>query len=53
LFEIIGGKPQLGFGLNAAIFGLGLPLCLFLFYASIKKAQAETEADDAAFLNRK
>jgi hypothetical protein len=36
--------------LSAAIALIGLPLCLFFFYAAITKAQAETEADDKAFL---
>ncbi|GAX12972.1 hypothetical protein FisN_2Hh463 [Fistulifera solaris] len=35
---------------SAAIALIGLPLCLFFFYAAITKAQAETEADDKAFL---
>jgi hypothetical protein len=29
----------------------GLSLCLGLFYASIRKAQAETEEDDEKYMN--
>lgn len=36
--------------ISAAIALIGLPLCLFFFYAAITKAQAETVADDKAFL---
>lgn len=36
--------------ISAAIALIGLPLCVFFFYAAITKAQAETEADDKAFL---
>lgn len=36
--------------ISAAIALIGLPLCLFFFYAAITKAQAETEEDDKAFL---
>jgi hypothetical protein len=31
---------------------IGLPLSIFLFYASILKAQEETQQDDEAFLGR-
>jgi hypothetical protein len=30
----------------------GLPVTVFLFYASIKKAQAETEEDDKRFAGK-
>ena len=51
LFELIGdGEPQFGFAVTAAIAAIGLPTGLFLFYAAILKATAETEADDEAFL---
>ena len=36
--------------ISAAIALIGLPLCLFFFYAAITKAQAETEEDDKEFL---
>jgi hypothetical protein len=51
LFELSGGSPKFGFPVTAAIAVIGLPLCLFLFYASILKAQVETEEDDKEFLN--
>ena len=51
LFELMGGDPKLGFAPTAAIAAVGLPLCLFLFYASILKAQAETEEDDKSFVS--
>mmetsp|Transcript_42254 Transcript_42254/g.61934 ORF Transcript_42254/g.61934 Transcript_42254/m.61934 type:complete len:184 (+) Transcript_42254:81-632(+) len=49
IFELTGGTPKLGFAITAVIAGLGLPLCLFLFYAAILKGTAETEEDDAKF----
>ncbi|GKY93297.1 hypothetical protein MPSEU_000297200 [Mayamaea pseudoterrestris] len=49
LFELLGGDPKLGFATTAAIAAVGLPACLFLFYAAILKAQAETVEDDKAF----
>jgi len=41
----------LGFAPTAAIVVIGYPVTLFLFYASIRKAIAETEEDDKKFLN--
>lgn len=52
-FDLAGGSPSLGFATTAAIAGISIPLCLFLFYASILKATAETEADDKEFLKEK
>ena len=52
LFELLGGSPILGFIPTAAIALVGLPLCLFLFYAAILKAKAETEEDDKDFLKK-
>lgn len=49
LFELFGGSPKLGVAVSAAIAAVGLPLCLFLFYAAIQKAIAETEEDDRRF----
>jgi hypothetical protein len=49
-FELAGGTPNLGFATAAAITALSIPLSLFLFYASILKATAETEADDAEYM---
>jgi hypothetical protein len=54
LFNILNGNAaELGFGPTAAIVVLGYPLCLFLFFAAIQKAQYETEKDDEAYLNNK
>ena len=52
VFELTGGSPNLGFAPTAAIAAVSVPLCFFLFYASVKKAQAETEEDDKEFLKR-
>lgn len=52
-FDLGGGSPSLGFGPTAAIAAITIPLCLFLFYASILKATAETEADDKEFMKGK
>ncbi|KAL7483164.1 hypothetical protein ACHAW6_008814 [Cyclotella cf. meneghiniana] len=49
LFELTGGAPTLGFGTTAAIAAIGLPSCLFLFYAAILKGMAETEEDDKQY----
>ena len=49
-FDLGGGSPTLGFGTTAAIAAVSIPSCLFLFYASILKATAETEADDKEFM---
>jgi len=40
----------LGFGPTAILAAIGFPTAIYLFYASILKAQAETAADDAEFL---
>ena len=54
LFELLGeGEPQLGFAATAAIATIGLPSGLFLLYAAILKATAETEEDDARFMSGK
>ena len=47
IFELAGGSTSLS---ALALAVLGLPLCLFLFYAAIKKGMAETEEDDQEFL---
>ncbi len=52
-FDLGGGSPSLGFGTTAAIAAVTIPLCLYLFYASILKATAETEADDKEFMKGK
>jgi hypothetical protein len=43
----------LGFAPTLAIALVGSPLSIFLLYAAIAKATAETEADDQAFLSGK
>lgn len=49
IFELVGGSPMMGV-IPSALFALvGLPSCLFLFYAAIKKGTAETEEDDAEY----
>jgi MFS superfamily sulfate permease-like transporter len=53
VFDLVGGSPNLGFGPTAAVAVVVIPGCLFLFYASILKATAETEADDKEFLKGK
>ena len=50
LFDLSGGDPNLGFAPTAAIAAVAIPTCLFLFYSSILKATAETEADDKEFM---
>jgi hypothetical protein len=51
IFELTGGTPPpLGVAPTLGIVAVGLPACLYLFYASILKAQAETEEDDKKFL---
>lgn len=45
-FDVAGGNSSIT---KLAIVIIGLPLCLFLFYASVKKGIAETEEDDARF----
>lgn len=52
-FDLGGGSPSLGFATTAAIAAVTIPLCLFLFYASILKATAETEADDEEYMRGK
>jgi len=49
----MGGSPNLGFAPTAGIAAVVIPSCLFLFYASILKATAETEADDKEFMKGK
>jgi hypothetical protein len=53
VFELSGGNPQYGAAVTAAIVVFSIPLCLFLFYASVKKAQAETVEDDELFMKGK
>mmetsp|Transcript_16433 Transcript_16433/g.31136 ORF Transcript_16433/g.31136 Transcript_16433/m.31136 type:complete len:269 (-) Transcript_16433:79-885(-) len=53
IFELSGGSPVLGFVPTLVIAIMGIPLCLFLFYAAIQKGIAETEADDIAYSNQR
>jgi len=53
IFELSGGSPVIGVVPSVAIAVAGIPTCLFLFYAAIKKGIAETEADDAEFQNQR
>mmetsp|Transcript_766 Transcript_766/g.842 ORF Transcript_766/g.842 Transcript_766/m.842 type:complete len:165 (-) Transcript_766:334-828(-) len=50
-FDIFSDSPRFGVAINASIATSGLILCLGLFYASILKAQAETEEDDENYMN--
>mmetsp|Transcript_19287 Transcript_19287/g.21534 ORF Transcript_19287/g.21534 Transcript_19287/m.21534 type:complete len:147 (+) Transcript_19287:154-594(+) len=43
--------PPIGYIPTVLIIVLGIPSCLYLFYASILKAQAETEEDDKKYMN--
>jgi len=52
LFQLIGGDPPNGSAVTASIIVVSLPLCAFLFYAALKKGQAETDADDAEFRSK-
>ena len=53
IFDLTGGsEPNLGFGTTAAIAAVSIPVGLFLFYASILKATAETEEDDRDYLRK-
>ena len=50
-FDIFSDQPKFPFVVNAIISAGGLSLCLGFFYASILKAQAETEEDDKRYMN--
>ena len=52
IFELSSGDPKLGFAATAAIVAIGLPGCLVLFLAAIRKATEETEEDDKKFMGR-
>jgi hypothetical protein len=49
-FELVNPEPKFGFAITAVLTLVSLPLCLFLFYASVLKATAETEVDDKEFM---
>ena len=50
-FDIFSDSPLFPFAINATITASTLALCVGLFYASILKAQAETEEDDKNYMN--
>jgi len=50
-FDIFSDEPRFPFAINLAISAGGLSVCLGLFYASILKAQAETEEDDKKYMS--
>jgi hypothetical protein len=47
-----GGSSDVDVTVSLAIGVIGLPTAIFLFYASILKAQVETQEDDDVFLGR-
>lgn len=51
VFDIFADEPRFPFVINATISAGGLAICLGLFYASILKAQAETEIDDEKYMS--
>jgi hypothetical protein len=52
-FDLANDKPQFGFGITLSIATISLALSVGLFYASILKAKAETEADDKEYMKGK
>lgn len=50
-FDIFADEPRFPFVVNATLSAGGLAVCLGLFYASILKAQAETEEDDKRYMS--
>ncbi|VEU33709.1 unnamed protein product [Pseudo-nitzschia multistriata] len=50
-FDIFADEPRFPLAVNAVISAGGLAVCLGLFYASILKAQAETEEDDKKYMS--
>ncbi len=50
-FDIFADEPRFPFVINATLSAGGLAVCLGLFYASILKAQAETEEDDKRYMS--
>jgi hypothetical protein len=49
-FDLFTPEPTYGFAYTAVLAAVSLPLALYLFYASILKATAETEIDDKEFM---
>lgn len=52
-FELVNPEPKFGFVQTAVLALFSIPTCFFLFYASVLKATAETEADDKEFMERR
>ncbi|KAG7374142.1 hypothetical protein IV203_013237 [Nitzschia inconspicua] len=52
-FDLANESPRYGFGITFSIATIGLTLSVGLFYASILKAKAETEADDKEYMKGK
>ena len=50
-YDIFSDAPRFPVMINVAIFGGGWSLATGLFYASILKAQAETEEDDKKYMS--
>jgi hypothetical protein len=49
-FDLANDTPRYGFGITFSIATIGLTLSVGLFYASVLKAKAETEADDKEYM---
>jgi hypothetical protein len=49
-FDLANATPRYGFGITFSIATIGLTLSVGLFYASVLKAKAETEADDKEYM---
>jgi hypothetical protein len=52
-FDLANSTPRFGFGATFSVATISLTLCAGLFYASILKAQAETEEDDREYMKGK
>ncbi|CAJ1953649.1 unnamed protein product [Cylindrotheca closterium] len=52
-FELVNPEPKFGFAQTAVLALFSIPTCFFLFYASVLKATAETEADDKEFMKQR
>lgn len=53
-FELVNPDGQkFGFATTAVLALFSIPTCFFLFYASVLKATAETEADDREFMKNR
>jgi hypothetical protein len=50
VFDLANDSPRWGFGITFSVATVSLTLCGGLFWASILKAKAETEADDEKYM---